>query len=70
LSECGRGERALRGVARGGHLHETDVASGRDGVNRAAVRVVAADELDLVGIGVHGPKNAADKIVKGARWHL
>jgi hypothetical protein len=25
--------------------------------------------LDLVGIAVHGPRNAVDKIVKGARMH-
>ena len=27
------------------------------------------DDLDLVGIAVHGPRNAVDKIVKGARMH-
>ena len=37
--------------------------------NRAAVRAVAGAELDLVGLAVHGPKNAVDKVVKGARMH-
>lgn len=37
--------------------------------NRAAVEAVGTDELDLVGIGVHGPKNAVDRITKGARMH-
>lgn len=44
-------------------------ATGNDEDNRAAVRAVARDELDLVGIAVHGPRNAVDKIVKGARMH-
>jgi hypothetical protein len=37
--------------------------------NRAAVRAVAGADLDLVGIALHGPKNAVDKVVKGARMH-
>jgi hypothetical protein len=44
-------------------------ATGHDAANRAAVRAVAADDLDLVGIGLHGPKNSVDKIIKGARLH-
>jgi hypothetical protein len=44
-------------------------ATGHDSDNRAAVRPVAGDQLDLVGIGLHGPKNAVDKVVKGARLH-
>jgi hypothetical protein len=43
--------------------------TGHDADNRAAVRAVASAELDLVGIGLHGPKNAVDKIIKGARLH-
>jgi hypothetical protein len=30
---------------------------------------VAGADLDLVGIGFHGPKNAVDKVVEGARPH-
>ncbi|MEU4446742.1 DUF2000 domain-containing protein [Actinosynnema sp. NPDC050801] len=44
-------------------------ATGNDRDNRAAVRAVAGDALDLVGIGVHGPRNAVDKVLKGARMH-
>ena len=44
-------------------------ATGNDEDNRAAVRAVPRDQLDLVGLAVHGPRNAIDKIVKGARMH-
>jgi hypothetical protein len=37
--------------------------------NRAAVKAVTGAELDLVGLAVHGPRNAVDKVVKGARMH-
>jgi len=30
---------------------------------------VPRDALDLVGLALHGPKNAVDKVVKGARLH-
>ncbi|MFC7841219.1 DUF2000 family protein [Streptomyces sp. NPDC057382] len=44
-------------------------ATGNDRDNRAAVRAVPTAELDLVGLAVHGPKNAVDKVLKGARMH-
>ncbi|MFI7383293.1 DUF2000 family protein [Streptomyces sp. NPDC049813] len=44
-------------------------ATGHDADNRAAVRAVAAAELDLVGLAVHGPRNAVDKVLKDARMH-
>lgn len=44
-------------------------ATGHDEANRATVRTVAGPELDLVGIAVHGPRNAVDKILKGATLH-
>ncbi|MGW3097243.1 DUF2000 family protein [Streptomyces sp. NPDC001102] len=44
-------------------------ATGNDRDNRAAVRTVGTGELDLVGLAVYGPKNAVDKVVKGARMH-
>jgi hypothetical protein len=44
-------------------------ATGNDEDNRAAVRAVPRDLLDLVGLAVHGPRNAVDKVVKGARMH-
>ncbi|WP_374456005.1 DUF2000 family protein [Nocardioides sp.] len=44
-------------------------ATGHDEANRAAVAEVAAADLDLVGIALLGPKNAIDKVVKGASMH-
>ncbi|MFV2085999.1 DUF2000 family protein [Micromonospora sp. LOL_021] len=44
-------------------------ATGHDAANRAAVRGVPADKLDLVGLALYGPRNPVDKIVKGARMH-
>ncbi|MGW1601955.1 DUF2000 family protein [Streptomyces eurythermus] len=44
-------------------------ATGNDRDNRAAVRAVPTDGLDLVGLAVYGPKNAVDKVLKGARMH-
>jgi len=43
--------------------------TGNDVDNRAAVRAVPRAALDLVGLALHGPRNAVDKIVKGARLH-
>ncbi|WP_225074533.1 MULTISPECIES: DUF2000 domain-containing protein [unclassified Streptomyces] len=43
--------------------------TGNDRDNRAAVRAVPTGELDLVGLAVHGPRNAVDKVLKGARMH-
>ena len=43
--------------------------TGNDRDNRAAVRAVATNELDLVGMAVYGPRNAVDKVIKGARMH-
>jgi hypothetical protein len=44
-------------------------ATGHDEANRAAVAAVAASDLNLVGIAVRGPRNAVDRIVKGASLH-
>ncbi|SDJ66126.1 hypothetical protein SAMN04487820_101123 [Actinopolyspora mzabensis] len=43
--------------------------TGNDRDNRAAVRTVPREKLDPVGVGVYGPRNVVDKIVKGARMH-
>ena len=43
--------------------------TGHDEANRAVVRAVARDDLDLVGLAVHGPRNGVDKTVKGSRLH-
>ncbi|HEY0578288.1 MAG TPA: DUF2000 domain-containing protein [Pseudonocardia sp.] len=44
-------------------------STGNDRDNRAAVRAVPGADLDLVGLAVYGPRNAVDKILKGARLH-
>ena len=44
-------------------------ATGNDRDNRVAVRAVPTAELDLVGLAVYGPRNAVDKVLKGARMH-
>ncbi|WP_370672258.1 MULTISPECIES: DUF2000 family protein [Streptomyces] len=44
-------------------------ATGHDEANRAAVRAVPTSALDLVGLSVYGPRNAVDKVLKGARMH-
>ncbi|GAA2008255.1 DUF2000 domain-containing protein [Nakamurella flavida] len=44
-------------------------ATGHDADNRAAVHAVAGADLELVGIGLHGARNAVDKILKGAHLH-
>jgi hypothetical protein len=44
-------------------------ATGNDRDNRAAVRAVTTEQLDLVGMAVHGPRNAVDKVLKGAKMH-
>lgn len=44
-------------------------ATGNDRDNRAAVRAVPREHLDLVAIAVHGPRNGVDKVMKGTRKH-
>ena len=44
-------------------------STSHDAANRAAVSVVPADELDLVGIALRGPRNIVDRITKGASRH-
>jgi hypothetical protein len=43
--------------------------TGDDVSNRAVVRAVPRDQLDLVGIALHSARNAVDKVLKGARMH-
>ena len=43
--------------------------TGNDRDNRAAVRAVPRESLDLVGIAVHGKRNVVDKVMKGAAMH-
>jgi len=43
--------------------------TGNDPDNRAAVAGVPTAELDLVGLGLYGPRNAIDRLTKGLRLH-
>lgn len=43
--------------------------TGYDAANRTVTENVPAEELNLVGLAVHGPKNGIDKILKGAHLH-
>lgn len=70
---------ALLGRARAKAAARDDIAlaiytrelftTSHDAANRAAVAGVGAADLDLVGIAVRGPRNAVDRIVKGAVFH-
>lgn len=44
-------------------------STSHDAANRAAVASVRAGDLDLVGIALRGPRNAVDRMVKGASAH-
>ncbi|MEU7224019.1 DUF2000 domain-containing protein [Streptomyces chrestomyceticus] len=51
-------------------LYTADMfTTGNDDDNRAVVRAVAADDLDLVGVAVHGPRKPVDKVIKGLKLH-
>jgi hypothetical protein len=43
--------------------------TGHDDDNRAVVRAVAATDLEFAGLALHGPRNAVDKVFKGATLH-
>ncbi len=62
-------ERALRRGIEHSVFTQELFATGNDRDNRAAVKAVRTAELDLVGIAVYGPKNAVDKVLKGAAMH-
>lgn len=57
--------RGLRTAVYTEELFKTD----NDADNRAAVRAVEADRLQLVGLAVYGPRNAVDKVLKGLALH-
>jgi hypothetical protein len=44
-------------------------ATGHDEDNRAAVRAVRTDDLDLVGVGLRAPHRDADAVLRGLRRH-
>ena len=62
-------ERALRRGTALAVYTRAMFATGHDADNRAAVASVPAADLDLVGLALHAPKNAVDRILKGARLH-
>jgi hypothetical protein len=43
--------------------------TGNDRDNRAAVAAVPREKLDLVGLALHAPRNAVDKVIHGASLH-
>lgn len=44
-------------------------ATGHDEANRAAVASVPTEELDLVGLALHGERKAVDRAIKGLKLH-
>lgn len=44
-------------------------ATDNDDDNRAVVKAVARDRLDLVGVAVYGPRSAVDKALKNLHLH-
>ena len=44
-------------------------ATGHDDDNRAAVRAVATEDLDLVGVALRAPHRPADQILRGLKRH-
>lgn len=44
-------------------------STSNDVENRAAVRAVASEDLDLVGMALYGRKKAIDKVMKGVPLH-
>lgn len=62
-------ERAVaRGLDTAVYIEEM-FKTGNDADNRAAVRAVTAEEMNLVGLAVHDPRNAVDKVLKGLPLH-
>lgn len=44
-------------------------STGNDHDNRAVVAAARAEELDLVGVALHGPRNAVDTVLTGTTTH-
>jgi hypothetical protein len=61
--------RALERELRVAVYTEDMFSTSNDRDNRAAVKAVPRDELNLVGIGVYGTRGAVDKALKSARLH-
>jgi hypothetical protein len=43
-------------------------ATTNDSDNRAAVAAANSEALDLVGVGIHGPRKVVDKVVNGLKF--
>jgi hypothetical protein len=63
-----RGQATERGMDVAVYIEEM-FKTGHDEANRAAVLAVTAEEMPLVGVALHGPRNAVDKVLKGLRLH-
>jgi hypothetical protein len=61
--------RALDRALRVAVYTEEMFATGNDDDNRAAVKAMPRDLLNLVGVGVYGLRSAVDKALKTARLH-
>jgi hypothetical protein len=59
---------ARRGVTLAIYTREM-FATGNDQDNRAAVRAVATDQLDLVGVALRAPHRDADAVLRGLARH-
>lgn len=44
-------------------------STGHDEANREVFKAADADNLDLVGLGIRGPKKMVDKVIKGLALH-
>jgi hypothetical protein len=68
MLQAAHGRAASRGLPLS--VFTTDLFdTGNDRDNRAAVRAVPTAQLDLVGLATYGPRNAVDKVLKGASMH-
>lgn len=68
VMSAARSKSVERGLAVAVYTREL-FSTSHDAANRAAVRAVASNSLDLVGIGIRGPRNVVDRLIKGARMH-
>jgi len=62
-------ERALRRDLPFTVYTEELFTTGHDGANRAAVRAVKSEDLNLVGLALRGRKTPMDKVLKGLSLH-
>ncbi|MBS0224346.1 MAG: DUF2000 domain-containing protein [Proteobacteria bacterium] len=61
-------QRALSRALRPAIYIERMFETSNDVDNRAAVAAAPADALDLVGIGLHGPRKTIDKVIHGLKF--